>query len=66
MTDAIIFIDALSPRETTGVLDEWERGEMDAGTPRVTPRVMSSIYTGLNPAENGMMSVSKHGGADTT
>jgi hypothetical protein len=39
---------------------------MDAGTPRVTPRVMSSIYTGETPAENGMMAVSKYGGEDTT
>jgi len=39
---------------------------MDADVPRVTPRVMSSIYTGLDPAENGMMAVSKYGGKDAT
>ncbi|MFB6100050.1 MAG: alkaline phosphatase family protein, partial [Candidatus Nanohalobium sp.] len=59
-------LDALSPRELEGFLDEVHQGEMDADVPRVTPRVMSSIYTGLNPAENGMMEVSKYGGEDTT
>jgi len=66
MTNIIVFIDALTPRELTGILDKWHQGDMDADVPRVTPRVMSSIYTGLNPAENGMMAVSKHGGEDTT
>lgn len=66
MTDAIIFLDALSPREVDGVLSEWKQGEMDSGVPRVTPRVMSSIYTGENPAQNGMMAVSRFGAADAT
>jgi len=66
MTDAIIFIDALSPGELEGTLDELHQGNMDAGTPRVTPRVMSSIYTGLDPAENGMMDISRYGGERTT
>lgn len=66
MTDAIVFIDALSPRELEGFLSEIYHGDMDAGSPRVTPRVMSSIYTGESPAENGMMEVSRYGGAQTT
>lgn len=66
MTDVVVFIDALSPRELDGFLDDTYQGDMDAGVPRVTPRVMSSIYTGLNPAENGMMDVSRYGGPETT
>jgi len=66
MTDVVVFVDALSPRELTGVLSEWHQGEMDAGVPRVTPRVMASVYTGLDPAENGMLEVSRHGGEQTT
>lgn len=66
MTDVIAFIDALSPRELDGVLESWHCGEMDAGVPRVTPRVMSSVYTGLSPAENGMMDISRYGGELTT
>lgn len=62
MTDVVVFIDALSPRELGGVLNEWCQGHMDSGVPRVTPRVMSSIYTGLPPEENGMLEVSRHGG----
>lgn len=65
-TDVVVFIDALTPRELTGFLEDIYQGDMDADVPRVTPRVMSSIYTGLNPAENGMMAVSKFGGEDAT
>ena len=65
-TDVVVFIDALSPRELSGVLSDWHQGEMDADVPRVTPRVMSSIYTGLNPAKNGMMDISRYGGEDST
>jgi len=66
MTDVVVFVDALSPRELSGVFEDWHQGEMDAGVPRVTPRVMSSIYTGLDPAENGMLEVSRYGGEQTT
>lgn len=65
-TDVVVFIDALAPRELEGFLEDIYQGDMDADVPRVTPRVMSSIYTGLDPAENGMMAVSKHGGEQTT
>ncbi|MFB6159088.1 MAG: hypothetical protein ABEJ95_05555 [Candidatus Nanohalobium sp.] len=65
-TDVVVFIDALTPREIDGFLEELHQGEMDADVPRVTPRVMSSIYTGLDPSENGMMDVSRFGGEDTT
>lgn len=61
MTDAIIFIDALSPSEAEGVLDEWKQGELDAGTPRVTPQVMGSIYTGQPAEETAMMASSRWG-----
>lgn len=66
MTDVVVFIDALKPEELNGFLEEIHQGDMDADVPRVTPRVMSSIYTGLDPAENGMMEVSKYGGEQTT
>lgn len=66
MTNVVVFLDALTPRELTGSLKDWHQGEMHSGVPRVTPRVMSSIYTGLDPAENGMLEVSKFGGRDTT
>jgi hypothetical protein len=66
MTDVVMFLDALSPRELTGILSDIEQGKMDSGTPRVTPRVMSSIYTGLPPSENGMMAVSRYGGSDAS
>lgn len=36
------------------------------GETGLSTRIMSSIYTGLSPAENGMMAVSKYGGKDTT
>lgn len=65
MTDVVFFLDALSPRELTGSLERWHKGNMDAGVPRVTPRVMSSIYTGKTPEETGMMEVSKLGGVET-
>jgi hypothetical protein len=65
-TDLVIFIDALKPSELNGFLEDIHQGEMDADIPRVTPRVMSSIYTGLNPAKNGMMEVSRFGGEDAT
>ncbi len=66
MTKVIVFIDALKPSELKGFLEEIYAGEMDADVPRVTPRVMSSIYTGLNPAENGMMEVSRFEGGQVT
>jgi len=66
MTDVISFIDALSPRELSGQLEAQHQGNMDSGVPRVTPRVMSSIYTGQKPSENGMLNISRMGGEDTT
>ena len=65
-TDVVIFLDALKPEELEGFLEEVYQGDFDADVPRVTPRVMGSIYTGLNPAENGMMEVSRHEGEMTT
>lgn len=63
MTDVIVFLDALSPREVgNGFISDITQGKLDAGTPRVTPRVMSSIYTGLPPERNGLLEVSKYGG----
>lgn len=51
----ILFVDALEPTETSGtVFDETERGLVDSGSPKVTPKVTSEVYTGLDPTENGM------------
>lgn len=65
-TDVVVFVDALTPRELQGFLSDHHQGNMDADVPRVTPRVMSSIYTGLNPADNGMMDISRFEGDDAT
>lgn len=56
MSKIIIFIDALEPNHFGGG-EGWEdtkRGELDAGYPKVTPKVMSEVYTGLSPSEQGM------------
>jgi hypothetical protein len=56
MTDFVVFIDSLAPLdlENAEFLQDTMDGEMHATVPRVTPSVMSEIYTGESPAENGM------------
>ncbi|MDY6774017.1 MAG: alkaline phosphatase family protein, partial [Candidatus Nanohaloarchaea archaeon] len=67
-TKWVVFIDSLSPRDLsrTEFLQNSMKGKMHATAPRVTPRVMSSIYTGLDPAENGMMRSQMFGVEDAT
>lgn len=59
MAKIIVFIDALEPNHFPG--DEgWEdtkRGILDAGYPKVTPKVMSQVYSGQSPSQQGMGAV---------
>lgn len=55
MAKIVLFVDALEPREITGTrFGETQRGRVDSGAPKVTPKVTSEVYTGLSPSENGM------------
>jgi hypothetical protein len=65
-TKFVVFIDALSPNDLsrTDFMPSTQAGQVDIPAPRVTPRVVSSVYTGMNPAETGMIRKHAHGGAD--
>jgi len=49
-----MFIDALEPREYSGVFNRTEMGLVDSGYPRVTPKVTGEVYSGLSPSQQGM------------
>jgi hypothetical protein len=59
--DWVVFIDALTDDDIPdgSLLDETRQGTLDAGVPRVTPRVTGSFWTGDDPAINGMPSLSR-------
>lgn len=65
---AVVFIDSLgrngpdsSDLEHMPFLrEELETGELDAGPVYVTPTVLGGIYTGLQPTDHGMPSVSRY------
>lgn len=55
MANIILFVDALEPTETNGTgFKRTERGLVDSGAPKVTPKVTSEVYTGIDPTSNGM------------
>lgn len=64
----VVFIDCLDEDDLsrTDFMRGNVQGTMEATPPRVTPRVMSSIYTGLDPAENGMMRSQRAGVQDAS
>lgn len=65
-TKFVVFIDALSPNDMSRAdfLPSTMKGEVEIPPPRVTPRVLSSVYTGLDPAETGIMAKHAHGEKD--
>lgn len=55
MGKIVLFVDALEPKETSGtIFKDTERGLVDSGSPKVTPKVTSEVYTGADPTTNGM------------
>lgn len=65
-TKWIVFIDALSPNdlERCDFMPTTMQGRLESTPPRVTPKIMGSVYTGLDSAENGIMRKHAGGGAD--
>lgn len=59
----VVFVDSLAPQDLAHMpftREHLYQGDMDAGVPYVTPKVLGEIYTGQNPAENGMPAVSRY------
>jgi len=54
MTKIILFVDAMEPTEYGAGWKNTERGLVDSGHPKVTPKVTGEVYTGKSPSENGM------------
>ena len=54
MTKIVLFVDAMEPTEYGAGWKDTERGLVDSGHPKVTPKVTSEVYTGKSPSENGM------------
>lgn len=61
MAKIIVFIDALEPREMSEGFVATQRGLIDSGVPKVTPKVMSEVYSGLSPSEQGFGMNHAHG-----
>jgi len=55
MKKVIIFLDALKPEEVSGFLDDTYQGRIRCHIPRVTPTVLGSIYTGIDPGQHGLV-----------
>lgn len=55
-TTWVVFIDALDDKDLsrTEFLSNTRKGRMDAGVPRVTPDVLSKVYTGIGPEHTGI------------
>lgn len=59
----VVFLDSFGHGDleyTPWMRKNLDLGRMDAGPVYVTPVALGSIYTGMNPAEHGLPSVSKH------
>ena len=54
MAKIILFVDALEPTEYGDGWTDTERGLVESGFPKVTPKVTSEVYTGASPSQNGM------------
>jgi hypothetical protein len=65
-TQWVVFIDALSPNDLsrTEFLDETMAGTMEANVPRVTPHILSQVYTGKTPEYTGMGAMHSFGDED--
>lgn len=63
MAKIIIFIDALEPRQFSGEKGwiDTQRGLIDSGVPKVTPKVMGEVYSGASPSVQGMGANHAHG-----
>lgn len=62
-TTWVIFIDSYGARDiskTPWIYENCSLGKMDARPVYVTPTVLGQIYTGTNPAENGLPAVSRY------
>lgn len=54
MAKIVLFVDAMEPQEYGAGWTDTERGLVESGYPKVTPKVTSEVYTGKSPSENGM------------
>lgn len=57
-----VFLDSLSPDDVAKmdfVKNQMHHARLDAECPRVTPSVLSQVWTGVDPANNGLPSVSR-------
>lgn len=54
MAKIILFVDAMEPTEYGEGWTDTERGLVESGYPKVTPKVTGEVYTGMSPSENGM------------
>ena len=54
MAKIVLFVDAMEPQEYGTGWIETERGLVESGHPKVTPKVTSEVYTGVSPTANGM------------
>ena len=54
MAKIILFVDAMEPTEYGEGWKDTERGLIESGYPKVTPKVTGEVYTGVSPSENGM------------
>jgi len=54
MAKIVLFVDAMEPREYGRGWTDTERGLVESGFPKVTPKVTSEVYTGVSPSKNGM------------
>jgi hypothetical protein len=55
MAKVVVFLDALDPRKTTGLVKEIQKGSYKCVYPVVTPTNMGSILTGKNPGQHGLV-----------
>lgn len=54
MAKIVLFVDAMEPTEYGDGWTDTERGLVESGYPKVTPKVTSEVYTGKSPSKNGM------------
>lgn len=54
MAKIVLFVDAMEPTEYGEGWTNTERGLLESGYPKVTPKVTSEVYTGMSPSQNGM------------
>jgi len=63
MAKIVLFVDAMEPTEYGDGWTHTERGLVESGYPKVTPKVTSEVYTGQSPSKNGMGAVHSMTGA---